>query len=300
MPLQTRCPACGNSLQVPDAAVGKRVRCPTCRHVWAIPRPTPEPTPITTCCPTCKKSLQVPGEAVGKKAKCPACEHVWTISRPGQVTTEQPKSWFDEALDEASRVQAANAATPKPDSREAVKLWRDGKYLVVDIRASQFPAYCVKTGLPTTNTHRIELAWVERSKTWGVSLWSIFGPAGKLATMRLIEKMKTKFSLRVGLSPNWLATRRIKRLVAWAVIGIGIAVALSGGWTVRYVPAPGRQPVTVSLAMIAGVVIAAVGSFSLDLTSNRSVLGVQTMDGNYAWIVGVHRDFLDRMEPWKG
>jgi hypothetical protein len=38
MPLKTMCPQCGKGLQVPDAAMGKRVKCPACTHAWQIPR----------------------------------------------------------------------------------------------------------------------------------------------------------------------------------------------------------------------------------------------------------------------
>jgi hypothetical protein len=48
MPFKTACPKCERKLQVPDAALGKRVKCPGCAHVWALPAPltaetVPEP-----------------------------------------------------------------------------------------------------------------------------------------------------------------------------------------------------------------------------------------------------------------
>jgi hypothetical protein len=304
MPFKTPCPACGNSLQVPDTAAGKRGRCPTCQHVWAIPRPTERTDPFNALCPACQNSLEVPGEAVGKRARCPVCQHVWVISRPvtAAVVAEQPKTRFDDLMDDvhpATLPQATIAGPAASRPRETVKLWRDGKYLVVDIHTSLFPAICVKTGEPTTTTTRIELAWVDRSKTWGVSVWSAFGPLGKLATMRAIERMKTKFSLRVGLSPEWLARRRIKRWIAWGVLAIGALVIVSQFLSMQ----PGKrsieQPVGLRVAMVVGILVAVAGWMGLDYTSKRSVLGVYSMDGNYAWLVGVHRDFLDSMEPWR-
>ena len=37
MPLKTSCPACKKSLQAPDAAAGKRVKCPKCGQAFAVP-----------------------------------------------------------------------------------------------------------------------------------------------------------------------------------------------------------------------------------------------------------------------
>jgi hypothetical protein len=312
MPFKTSCPACTNSLQIPDAAAGKRGKCPACGHIWLIPQPAAAIPTFSAACPACNNPLQVPGAAVGKRAKCPVCQHVWVIPRPlvAAAIAEKPKTWFDEALDETHPATSSPAAAAKkpaaPRPREAAKLWRDGKLLVIDIDTCEFPAYCVKTGNPTTARHRIELAWVDRSRTWGVSTWGLlglFGPlgrsVGRVIVMREIEKMKTKFSLRVGLSPEWLFRRRIRRWISWAVMAGGVTMAIIGGWTIQYVPSPGKQPVKLSLGMLAGCVIAVIGWMMFDYTRDRSVLGVQTMDKKHAWLVGVHRSFLDRLDSWK-
>jgi hypothetical protein len=36
MPFKTACPNCAKKLQVPDAADGKRVKCPACAHAWQV------------------------------------------------------------------------------------------------------------------------------------------------------------------------------------------------------------------------------------------------------------------------
>jgi hypothetical protein len=38
MPFKTACPNCVKKLQVPDAADGKRVKCPACAHAWQVSR----------------------------------------------------------------------------------------------------------------------------------------------------------------------------------------------------------------------------------------------------------------------
>src|SRR5436305_4190809 len=45
MPQVTSCPHCGKSLQIPDDAVGKPVRCPLCQQLFAV-RAAPSPAPV--------------------------------------------------------------------------------------------------------------------------------------------------------------------------------------------------------------------------------------------------------------
>jgi hypothetical protein len=42
MPILLKCP-CGKTLRVGDEAAGKRVKCPACTAILAVPAPTPEP-----------------------------------------------------------------------------------------------------------------------------------------------------------------------------------------------------------------------------------------------------------------
>jgi predicted Zn finger-like uncharacterized protein len=41
MPIQTACPSCNTNLNVPEALVGKRVRCKACQTVFTAAAPTP-------------------------------------------------------------------------------------------------------------------------------------------------------------------------------------------------------------------------------------------------------------------
>jgi predicted Zn finger-like uncharacterized protein len=45
MPLTIQCPHCQRSLNVPDEAAGKMVRCPACQEAFAVAQPTPTVTP---------------------------------------------------------------------------------------------------------------------------------------------------------------------------------------------------------------------------------------------------------------
>jgi hypothetical protein len=118
MPFATNCPKCGKGLQVPDAAVGKRVKCPTCAHVWQVAGPTaaagpasPAPSPQKTAtamtkCPGCGKDIQIPDSMAGKRVKCPACAHIWQVPGPVVDAEEVPEfptleSRFDEMMSDS-------------------------------------------------------------------------------------------------------------------------------------------------------------------------------------------------------
>jgi phage FluMu protein Com len=121
MPFKTECPACTKGLQVPNEAVGKRVKCPACAHAWQVAPPVaavsevPEaaPAPIRTKCSACNKVFQVPGTAAGKQVKCPACAHVWQVGAAvaAESLPELPKAggWFDELMNDQYPLEAVKA-----------------------------------------------------------------------------------------------------------------------------------------------------------------------------------------------
>ena len=45
MPIQTSCPSCQRPLRVPDALIGKAVKCPGCATVWTLDAEPPAEPP---------------------------------------------------------------------------------------------------------------------------------------------------------------------------------------------------------------------------------------------------------------
>ena len=104
MPFKTKCPGCAKGLTVPDAAAGKRVKCPACAHQWVLavpvassqaatapaePAATAKPATTTTKCPGCWQPIQVPAAMAGKQAKCPACGKFRGFRAAGPSTRRQ-------------------------------------------------------------------------------------------------------------------------------------------------------------------------------------------------------------------
>jgi phage FluMu protein Com len=46
--IRVQCGACDTKLAVPGTVAGKKVRCPKCKGVVAVPAPTPQPAPAVT------------------------------------------------------------------------------------------------------------------------------------------------------------------------------------------------------------------------------------------------------------
>ena len=81
MPIFVVCPGCGVKLNAPDAAAGKRVKCPkpNCGTVVPVPAPEPAPAPAATlelpdeeAPPAPKKVAAAEGEDTPRKAAKPA------------------------------------------------------------------------------------------------------------------------------------------------------------------------------------------------------------------------------------
>ena len=87
MPIAVTC-TCGKQLRVKDEHAGKKVKCPDCAAVVAIPAapaeappaPAPPPATVPVVC-DCGKKLAVKSEHAGKKVKCPACQKVLEVPK---------------------------------------------------------------------------------------------------------------------------------------------------------------------------------------------------------------------------
>src|SRR5687768_17910710 len=98
MPIEFPCPTCRQQVRTPDAAAGKKGRCPNCGTVVVIPAPVavimpgslsvaptkPQPAPLSPPaaapaalpaiefpCPQCHNTVRTPASVAGKKGKCP-------------------------------------------------------------------------------------------------------------------------------------------------------------------------------------------------------------------------------------
>lgn len=107
MPLSVACPVCGTRLRAPDSSAGKRVKCPECGEVVAVPAAAPQTEEIPVAeverpssratirrvaapetpdaesprdqegapftCPLCNATYPIADGLAGRKIKCRQC-----------------------------------------------------------------------------------------------------------------------------------------------------------------------------------------------------------------------------------
>jgi LSD1 subclass zinc finger protein len=232
--------------------------------------------PIQMTCPACKKLLQVPDSALGKQAKCPLCQHVLLISSP---TTTGPAT--------SSPVSASTAA-------ETAGLWRDGSRLVAAIEGARFPRFCVKTGVPVSDSPtRVELSWLPNAILW-VGLFGAIGHA--LASQHMAKKV----SFNVPIASAWLSRRRTRRRVGWLVVALGLLWLIGG--IVGYIFALMSGMPEASTRWLFPVImlgpLISLAALLIVYLRLQTILTARKIDDSYAWITGVHPSFLERLPAW--
>ena len=103
--------SCGKRLQAKPELAGKKVKCPGCQALVAIPAAKPTPSAaVTSLTCKCGRKLQVKGAAPGKRVKCPGCQGIVQI--PGAVKSTAPvKSSMTKV---AATMKAPAKAAPTP------------------------------------------------------------------------------------------------------------------------------------------------------------------------------------------
>ena len=150
--MQIKCSGCSATIDVPPEAAGKKVRCPKCQTVLAVPGGSPAqpaaqkpPQPqnsgggasasgkIVAQCPNCSKKLQVPAAAAGKKVKCPGCSTAFVVPASGgnaAPATANPKAGAPRAAAPvpaatSQPAQGAPKATGASKANDWVPPWED-------------------------------------------------------------------------------------------------------------------------------------------------------------------------------
>ena len=88
--IEFSCKNCGSKLNVEDKHSGKRVRCPKCGDVSAVPDKSDK---IRFHCENCGQGIRVPQSYAGKKGKCPKCKNPVVVP-----SLEKPPSQAAETL----------------------------------------------------------------------------------------------------------------------------------------------------------------------------------------------------------
>ena len=124
MPIRLSCPSCRKPLRIKDELSGKKVKCPSCGHVFAVPVPEPE-APAS--------------EASGFKASASKCPNCGSILEPGaQICVE-----CGTHLATPARYQAAGVEPAKKQKSGEGKL----AFIVGSVVAAVIIIGCLTFGL---------------------------------------------------------------------------------------------------------------------------------------------------------
>jgi len=86
-PIEVTC-RCGQRLRAKRELAGKRIRCPRCAGVVALPGPALAGTStrqIGVACEHCGQRFRAKAELAGKVVRCPMCSRPLTVPKPGQT-----------------------------------------------------------------------------------------------------------------------------------------------------------------------------------------------------------------------
>lgn len=101
MPIDFKCPKCGQPLIVKESMTGRKAKCPKCKTVLTLPAgdepsdQAPQPAPTAEGkrqigCPKCGQPLIVKDAMLGKKARCPKCKAVVQMPAAEEPAAEAP------------------------------------------------------------------------------------------------------------------------------------------------------------------------------------------------------------------
>jgi hypothetical protein len=162
-------------------------------------------------------------------------------------------------------------------------LWRQGDVLVMH-KLAPLPDICLKSNQPATRR-------LKRTMYWHNPLIYIILLISPLIYIIVALIMQKTATINIGLTEEWFARRRRRMLFAWSTVLLGAAL-FAGGIALANNDADQAGVILV----IAGLLIPLAGLI-FGLVACRLVTPQRITD-QYVFIKGVHRDFLNRLEPW--
>jgi DNA-directed RNA polymerase subunit RPC12/RpoP len=118
MPMKIECSNCGGRYAAPDELAGKQTRCPGCGEIIQVPAPSPTGSASAgltqaVYCGGCHAGFSAPQHLWGKSVGCPQCGIAITIPVSPQSSTTSPSN-FDDVFGSATAFESSAAAQPSP------------------------------------------------------------------------------------------------------------------------------------------------------------------------------------------
>jgi uncharacterized membrane protein len=164
--------------------------------------------------------------------------------------------------------------------------WRQGNLLVVH-RDSKLPPFCVRTNVPAETT-------MQRTVSWFHPLVYIALLTCLLIFLLLAKLLQQRLTLTLPLSKAFVEQRKRQIFVSGLLTSCGLLLLVLG--LVLAVTGDLDQPWPLVTLIVLGLSIFTAGS----LWVNRviAIVSAQKIDGDFAWIKGVHTGYLERLPVW--
>ncbi len=255
--VKVRCPSCNKKLGFPQAAVGRKAKCPGCQHVFRVadaasasgtselpPSPAPhhDPDKVRVDCPSCGKRLTFLVSALGRRAKCIGCDHVFVVTAP-----------------EAAPAPVSAAAAPEPAAPtgdEPVDLFNDlaaseqNADLIALSPEDEALKVAAMTGPVLDASRPVKLDYTQEAGEYEQGIFGrIMGAMGPLAK-----------GCALSLAGAVIGA------IAWAIVGISVELELGYvAWLVGILAGLGMNWGTKSESALAGGIAAFFAFFGIFL-----------------------------------
>lgn len=182
--------------------------------------------------------------------------------------------------------QIAGGYAPVPFQPGFDGLWRQGNVLVMHKQAP-LPAICLKSGQPATQ-------WLSRKLIWHPP-WIALTVLIAIPVYIVIALIMTKrATIVIGLSDEWAARRRTRRMLTSVAVLASFAVVGAGFfWGNGH-----RGSVSAGLFVLVSLEFAFLLGAAIYLQYACRLVWPQRITEQYVWLKGVHPTFLEHLPPW--
>ena len=163
-------------------------------------------------------------------------------------------------------------------------LWRQGNVLVMHKNAP-LPDICLKSNQQATRRLRRSLQWHHPA----LALLILVGVLVYVIVALILTKRAT---IQMPLSEEWYARRKTRLLIAWSW-GLSSLAAIVLGIIGVIQTERGEFGLMAVIGFVTGLAALIYGQYACSLVRPKRITD------DYVWLIGVHPDFLNRLEVWQ-
>jgi hypothetical protein len=187
-----------------------------------------------------------------------------------------------------------------PTSLPAVGLFRDGRFLVVDLADHQFPDRCLKTDEPISGAHTLVEMTTYNVAAEELALVRGLVVASTNQLLRINENNKgNNVVVQLGVPLTAAQTRRLKS--PWPLLFVIAAILFTIGCFGGMFLAVDPNNAAIFLSLFVGCVLGIFGmlfGFVALTTRTSRVLSIKRLADAKVWLRGAHPDWLARLPEY--